>query len=393
MTDLVLWGVTASPYHLKMQAMLNYADLRVQQWPQQATVGAALRAAWHLRVARRARRVLRYPAVPTSLDEYPSVPYYTFDARAFYYDSSALARHLDALLPARPSLLPAQAATAFVCQLIDEALDEFGLYMVHHMRWVVSAHTNIMGVRTAAEMAPLLPPGFRLLLAKQLPRRQVRRCPYLFSVAPEGFDVGVESPLTPPSREGFPATHELLENAWEDYLAALEGLLAQQPFVLGPRFTLADAAVYGQLAMNLVDGVAAERLQSLAPRCYAWLCGIRDGSHLESVGEPIVTEALTPLIKQVGDTFVPLMQQNASAYQDAVAAGERVFNEAAFDAGRALYDGTLCGQPFRSVVKTFQVQVWRDLQSAWKALDAPAKRQLEHVLGNGTVAALADATR
>ena len=52
------------------------------------------------------------------------------------------------------------------------------------------------------------------------------------------------------------------------------------------------------------------------------------------------------------------------------AAGETRFNEAAFDAGRALYDGTLLGRPFRSVAKTFQVRVWRDLRAAADMLKA-----------------------
>lgn len=33
----------------------------------------------------------------------------------------------------------------------------------------------------------------------------------------------------------------------------MEHLLSAQPFLLGERFTLADASAYGQLGMNLVD--------------------------------------------------------------------------------------------------------------------------------------------
>jgi glutathione S-transferase len=36
-------------------------------------------------------------------------------------------------------------------------------------------------------------------------------------------------------------------------LAALEGVLTRQPFLLGARFTVADASVYGQFGMNLKD--------------------------------------------------------------------------------------------------------------------------------------------
>ena len=65
------------------------------------------------------------------------------------------------------------------------------------------------------------------------------------------------------------------------------------------------------------------------------------------------------------------------------------FNEPAFDAGRALYDGRLLGQPFRSVAKSFQARVWRDQLAGWDALPDDARARLEarlpgdHGLGHG----------
>ena len=50
------------------------------------------------------------------------------------------------------------------------------------------------------------------------------------------------------------------------------------------------------------------------------------------------------------------------------------------DAGKALYDGELMGHPFRSVAKTFQVRVWRELCSQWRGLDEAARGELEHIL-------------
>lgn len=79
-------------------------------------------------------------------------------------------------------------------------------------------------------------------------------------------------------------------------------------------------------------------------------------------------DAHGPLLQWIGTTFVPLMQQNLAAWERHRASGETRFNEAGFDAGRGLYDGTLRDHPFRSVVKTFQVRVWRDLCRAWDSL-------------------------
>jgi hypothetical protein len=129
-----------------------------------------------------------------------------------------------------------------------------------------------------------------------------------------------------------------------------------------------------------VDGRAAELLQELSPRTFQWLCMIRDGGHRGSAGHVAATELLRPLLQCIAETFIPLMQQNETAYEDALAAGQRVFNEAAFNRGEALYDGILMDQPFRSVVKSFQVVTWRELGEAWRVLDHNARHKLVGML-------------
>lgn len=377
MEKVILWGLTASPYQLKMQSLLDYAGHAWERWPEQASRWPALSTAVRLASAKRRGAVRRYPTMSPELDEYPAVPFYTQDGNVFYYDSSALARHLDQRSQHKHStLVPREPQLAFVCQVIDEAFDEFGLYMVHHMRWVTSARTTPMGDLTARELRALLPPGVTPLIARRLYHRQVARCPYLFSVAPVGFDAGVSRRRTPPARAGFPPTHALLDESWRRYIAAMESLLTQQPYLLGERFSLADASAYGQLGMNMVDPQAAALLRELAPRTWRWLCAIRDGEHSNSSGELALTEALQPLLDIIFQTFIPLMQQNEAAYTAARARGETLFNEAAFVRGRALYDGQLLGHPFRAVVKTFQVRVWREVRASWQDLGAGDRHTL-----------------
>ncbi len=376
MTNITFWGLTASPYQLKMQSLADYAEVPWQRFPGQARAPQAIAMLIRLRIARTFRRVQRIPQYVAGMDEYPEVPYYSFDGKQFYYDSTGLALHLDSMRLSPQPLLPPEGATRFLCRLIDDAFDEFGLYMVHHNRWITSAHTNVMAAMTVKEMGSLLPPFARRGMANKLARRQVRRCPYLFSVAPAGYECGMPTALTPPSREGFPSTHELLDSAWKRYLAAMEHILEQQSFLLGERFTLADASAYGQLGMNLADGRAAELLQELAPHTFRWLCMIRDGEHRGSNGRLTATDSLTPLLQCIAETFIPLMQQNEAAYEDAVTRGQRLFNEAAFERHEALYDGSLLGQPFRSVVKSFQVLTWRELYEQWRALEDSARQEL-----------------
>jgi glutathione S-transferase len=376
MTNLTFWGLTASPYQLKMQSLADYAEVPWQRFPDQARAPQAADMYIRLRLARMLRTVKRFPQYIQGMDEYPEVPYYSLDGKQFYYDSSGLALHLDSMqLPPHP-LLPQESDTRFLCRLIDDAFDEFGLYMVHHNRWVTSVHTNVMAAMTVKEMDSLLPRFTHRGIERKLIRRQIRRCPYLFSVAPPSNESDMQAALTPPPAEGFPSTHELLDAAWRRYLAAVEHTLERQPFLLGERFTLADASAYGQLSMNLVDGRAAELLQELAPLTFRWLCMIRDGEHRGSSGKLSTIDTLTPLLQCIAETFIPLMQQNQAAYEDAVARGQRIFNEAAFDRGEALYDGNLMGLPFRSVIKSFQVVTWRELCEQWWALDDHVREKL-----------------
>jgi hypothetical protein len=220
--------------------------------------------------------------------------------------------------------------------------------------------------------------------ARNFARRQVRRLPYLFSVAPSGFSIpGLPPDLTPPSRPGFPETHSLLDEAWERHLAGMEAVLTVQPFLLGERFTIADAAAYGQLGMNLADPAASAQMRERAPVTHRWLCRIREGEHVGSAGGLQPSAALRPLLAIIARTFLPLMRQNARAYQEAREGGEDRFNERGFDRGHGCYEGELLGRPFRSVAKTFQVRVWRELCDAWEALPEDARARIAAMLPDG----------
>jgi glutathione S-transferase len=383
----VLWGSELSPFALKVEALLRFTGVRFRWLPASGGFFDALRFDRRRRRVVARRLPLTWPRM-SELDEFPLVPFLFGPGGENLYDSSAIACWLDAHGPH-----PNQRATAFVpdedpalrfaVRLIDEALDEVGLYLVHHNRWVVSARDNDAGVRLAREMRPLLGP-LAALVGHFFPARQVRRLPYLFSIAPADAAPLNDLPvrLRPPMRPGFPPTHALLEEAFSELLAAVEPLLARRPYLLGARFTLADASLYGQLGMNRTDPSACAWIRRAAPATHAWIERIAAGDFQphHSDGALSVDGLLAPLLGWICRTFVSLMQQNHHAWQRHQAAGETRFNEAAFDAGRALYDGTLLGRPFRSVVKTFQVRVWRDLRAEWDALAAGDRTRLEALL-------------
>lgn len=378
-----LWGSALSPFALKVEALLRFARLPYRWMPAEGRFLGALRLARRRERLVRGRLPLTWPPHDL-LDELPLVPFLFGPRGENLYDSSAIGAWLDARGHTRAStLVPAgDAVLAFAVRLVDEACDEVGLYLAHHRRWVLSARDNDAGVRLAREMRPLLGP-FAARLAHTFPARQVRRLPYLFSVAPEGADFGdLPERLRPPARPGFPPTHALLDSLHAALVAALEPLLVRQPFLFGDRFTLADASLYGQLGMNRADPSADASLRRDAPALHAWVERLAQGDFTahRPGGELALGREHAPLLGWIADAFVPLMQQNHAAWARHRAGGETRWNEDAFRAGRALYDGVLLGHPFRSVAKTFQVRVWRDLRRAWDALGDEDRADLAALL-------------
>ncbi len=376
----ILSGSQLSPFHLKVAAILKFKDIPFSDFPGDGGFWANLKISVRVLLLKARCLKLTHPEF-TELDEFPLVPFLFGPKGENLYDSSAIAKWLDENITS-PGKEVAEACDDekinFIIQLVDEYFDEFGLYMVHHARWKMSAADNTAGARLAQEMSSLIGP-LKTKVATGFSARQVRRCPYLFSFAPQGYLVeGLPQDRQPPSREGFPATHDLLEKSYLNILQALEQILSSRSYLLGGRFTLADASVYGQLGMNLTDPTAANWIKEQAPKVYAWLLRIHDGdfSAHDNLGKLQADELLQPLLNEITRTYYPLMKQNEVAYLQHKAAGETLFNEAAFWKRRALFSGEIDGQPFRSVAKTFQVKTWRNIKQRWLGLGSDAQTQL-----------------
>ncbi len=67
MNDFILWGVIASPYLLKMQALLDYAEQHWKRYPEQGGRLNNLRLIRRLLQAKSRREVKRYPQLPDEL--------------------------------------------------------------------------------------------------------------------------------------------------------------------------------------------------------------------------------------------------------------------------------------------------------------------------------------
>jgi hypothetical protein len=56
------------------------------------------------------------------------------------------------------------------------------------------------------------------------------------------------------------------------------------------------------------------------------------------------------------------------------------FNESGFWVRKCLYTGTVCVHPFISGVKTFQVDIWRNLKHDWRRLSLKDQASFESVI-------------
>lgn len=366
----ILWASELSPFALKIESLLQFAGQPYQFLPAEGNRWQNFSIYAQLELAKRDKKAVRFPH-DSELDEYPLVPYLLIDEKVFYYDSTGIAQWLDHQgLTGEQPVYGQDQAIAFLVLLIEEAFDEFGLYMVHHNRWVNSVNSNTAEQRLSKEFGKMLPGVISYAIGRRFAPRQVSRLPYLFSCADKSIRYSTKK-HQPPALDGFPETHSLLDHAFVQYLDSIEAILKRQPYIFGNSFTAADAAIYGQLGMNLSDPEAEKIIANRAPLTYRWLYRIAKGKHNH---EPTsvdhwLDDALKPLLSIIDKTFIHLMLQNEKAFEaNRGLPLDSSFNESGFNRGLALYNGELMGSPFRSVAKTFQVRVLTDLQKAWRSL-------------------------
>ncbi len=375
MTDdrYILQSSLLSPFSMKARLLCRAFEVPTRYTPESGGVLDAARIELSMQGAKRGwgRSLHRSPS---DLEEFPLVPWLFPPTGGFLCDSTEIGLYLERTIDTGDrTLTPTDPATAYVVRLIEEAVDEVGLYALHHMRWVVSARTNGAMAALTDEIAGSLGRVPARLFTSQFGPRQVRRLAYLFSVAPEGDARFGDLPkaMRPPSRPGFPPTHALIEAMWERLIDAVDEALGEdRAFLFGAGLTLADASIIGNLGSTLrLDPEAAQRLEDRAPRTARWVREHLDGP-LQLSATHEASSVHRSLVAWAEDCFLPLMRQNAAAH--AGRTDEKLRNERAFDAGRSLFDGELIGHPYRTVVKDFQVKTYREVCALHESLPARA---------------------
>ena len=164
-------------------------------------------------------------------------------------DSTAIALHLEGRVP-HPSLIPPDAAARAYCGLLEDWADESLYFLVGAFKWLNPVNRTAALENTANELAGRWP---RVLVGWAV-RRNVRR-----RFGAWGYGQSAVSTLAA---------------RMQDNLAVLAGLLGDKPDLLGRTLTLADVAVFAQLAW--MQRYAEARLLDAEPQVGAWIARLAE---------------------------------------------------------------------------------------------------------------------
>lgn len=159
-------------------------------------------------------------------------------------DSTAIVRHLETLRP-DPPLRPADPAARAFCDMVEDWADEALYHVVGAFKWLNPANRAAALRNTMSEIGggPLAPIIGRVVAARIARRYRA-----------QGYGPGALGHF---------------EDRMRDGLATLEGLLGERSLLLGRSITVADVAVFVQLAW--MRGYAEARLLDDAPTVVDWL--------------------------------------------------------------------------------------------------------------------------
>ncbi len=220
-------------------------------------------------------------------------------------DSTPIIRRLEKDYDGR-SIIPTDPTLRFINDLIEDYADEWLTKAMFHFRWAHEADWKnaapllvYWGMNTAPkEMADEFAANFAT--------RQIDR---LYVVGSNDI------------------TAATIESSYTRLIEILDKLIAQKGFVLGARPSSADFALFGQLTqLAVVEPTSAAITSNTSQRVRAWVDLMEDLSGLSPGDADWFTaeeasEALAPLLAEMGRTYTPAMLANAKA----VMSGEEAF--------------------------------------------------------------------
>lgn len=318
-----LIGVNASPYSMKMRAILRYRRIPFLWVRRDAAVSREIA---HVRPA-------VIPVLQTPEGEY-------------LVDSSPMALELERRVANGRSILPEDPAQAFLALLIEDFADEWVTKAMFHYRWWYEADRRF-AIRWVV--------GDRLLGAPK-PERDAAGAAFNDRQVGRMALVGCTENNRP-----------VIEASYHQLLAALETGLDAQPFLFGSRPSIAEFGLFGQLTILATDPTPATIMRAEAPGLLPWLLRLDDLSGLEGAwlpAEAAPSPAVIAILRLIGRYYLPFLVANAAAFAE----------------GREEFGVELDGRTYRQGAFRYQVKCLDTLRHRFAALPPDARRRLEPLL-------------
>lgn len=308
-------GVDASPYTVKVRAVLRYRRLP---------------HAWLCRMPQ------FYP--PLAGVKPLLMPVVRFPDGSHRIDSTSIIAELERAHPAQRSVLPDDPVLAFYAALIEDMADEWMTKLLFFYRFNHEADRRFACDWVMDDAYPDLDEAELARRAEAFLQRQEERRAI----------VGATEDNAP-----------LLQASLQRLIGILKPLLATERFLFGSRPSAADFALYGQLRTLSADPTPAALLRAQAPRLEYWLRRADDLSGVDGQWQvsPQPGAVVVDLLHMIGDTHLPYLAANARA--DA--------------AGRDHFAVDLAGGPFAQPPFRFHVKCLAALRAAYAAL-TPAEK-------------------
>ena len=276
---LTIIGNEGSPYSRKMRAVLRYRRIP------------------HRWMVQRGPEYVAPPKVPVEV--IPVLVWHDESGamKESMVDSTPQIRRLEKEFTGR-SILHPDPALEFVSSLIEDYADEWCTKLMFHYRWADESGIEWARRHLMRQINPSVPAAQLEQFADWFAKRQVERC----------WVVGSNAETAP-----------IIEAGYQRLLNLLEVLVESRAFLFGDRPAAADFGLYGQLTqLCLFDPTSMRIAYETAPRVVAWTQRLEDlsGWHTDDsqwLGREEAMNALMPLLKEIGLTYVPFLLANAAA--------------------------------------------------------------------------------
>ncbi len=317
-----LIGSTASPYAIKLRALLRYRRIPFD---------------WVImtKALRRQTAHLRPNLIPVL--QYPDGTF-RGETTALAYDLEA--RHRDR------SVIPPDKAVAFVCDLLEDLADEWAVKPLFLYRWWDPEDQAYVSRWAGEEWSVSEAETGSAEEIEQFRVRQISRMSILGATA-----------------ENRP----LLEESYHRMLAAFEPDVGMTKYLFGSRPSLADFAWFGQLSEMATDPTPMRIMREAAPFTEHWVRRLDDASGVDGDWYPReqalggMTEALLAI---AGELYLPFLVANAQA----------------FAKGMDRLEMRVWGLPYALSPFKYQVKCLQQLRDKFAGLDTEHVKALRPVL-------------